>query len=791
MEGVWQKAVNHSEKKDLNDELLKFLQSADPEALKFEELVTRLERLLDEKSDNTTIAEFPEPSSEISSEPASEPIEMEKVKHDSNFLQSQWNNLGNNLDWQAIKNALVQRVDLSDVDLEDVWHTLQSWYRQIDPERNSPLAFNTIKNDVEDYLDRVPPWYLNCEKGWQEFKTVIYDPQAATVEVRAQLEQVQPQDFVRLLQQRNDLDPAKIESIVERLKTVREDVLSQIEATELQEQQQQLTQLLENHVRTVELKKLQNKDFVTEIEQLLIESGVTTETLIQLLQSWKQLDIQAWMEQRADLEPKERQQIVGQLEPIGDRLIKKISDRQTTANSIAEELQHKLESYFRYTKTKHLTSERIATKLEQLWQEAKDNLLSREQLPEIDEKKCFWLRNILHSRIDSSVLREILQRRKGLDAERAEEIATQIATWQQATETSTLKDSHLQEKSTELAENIVNYLYDAIAKNANVTEIEAGLPQLLEQAKSKTTNQIERQLYRLDWHGIEQKLKELPQNSTQQIGQTAKHLRTSIRKLAKLPRRWATRTSDRVKDISAEIRDFFSYGNKNDFTSQNLERNLKDILHSLKLESATENNLDRLEELNSATIDRSLAARKDITSQEIAEISDRFTTITKEITEEVKAKQEQTNQSMQQLSEQIGEYFGSLDLWQNQLDDFHFSTLVDSWREKVAEIPLEQLGDRLGQLSYETLAKAIETNKSLHNSTLEQVRGIQDYITQQIEDIKTSAYQQTETLKQQALDRVEATRGAIASATYWLFAITFTSAVTSALAGFLATTVSF
>ena len=61
-------------------------------------------------------------------------------------------------------------------------------------------------------------------------------------------------------------------------------------------------------------------------------------------------------------------------------------------------------------------------------------------------------------------------------------------------------------------------------------------------------------------------------------------------------------------------------------------------------------------------------------------------------------------------------------LWNKErLVCFDFQSLIDSWSEKITEIPLEELGDRLGKLSYESLAKIIETKELFSSSSLSQI----------------------------------------------------------------------
>ena len=765
LESVWQRATKRYEKSDLNEELLQFLQSANPQELKFEQLAERLEQLLDKDGDRNTADE------------SSEKDPIDEVEIDENFSPA--SNKSSSLDWKAIKNTLIERVDLSDIELEDVWYTLQSLYQEVNSSQlDTKLAFNTIANDVEDYLSHTSSWSLNCERGWQQFKEVIYDPQADPAQVRSQLEQVQPQDLVRFLQQRDDLDAEKIDEIVEHLEAVRQEVFLSIEKAEFSAQKQQLSNLIQDYVQQVELKELQGSNLPFRLERLLIESDVSTEVLTKFLDSWQQLDWQSWLEQRQDLEPNQLKQIATWLSETGDSLSEKVAAWQVQISSTGKELQHKLESYLRYTNLELLTPEKIKSKLEQLWHKAVENSPKQQLLPDIE----------------LSELINILKKRQGIETEQVEQIATQIKTnWQRLNGLVTPEISQLQTKSVELSENLVDYLSGAIAKNLEQSELEADLLPLLNLTQNKTKTVVNQQLSQLDWNEIELQLKQVQQGSEKQIQQKIKQAREATRKLAKLPRRWAIRTYKQTQDVVEELQDFFSHSNKIEFNSEQLEDHLKSIFHRSKKQSdddrhSTVENLDRLSE----NITQSLAKRNDLTSVEVAQISDRFTAITHRL----KTQQNQTNQVVGDLQDRLGEYFSSLhlidlnrDRIKDSLADFDFQSLTDSWQETIAETPLEELGDRLAKISHETLSTIIDTHELFQDSTKQQIQGIQDYVAQQIETIKTTAYQRTENFKQQTLQQAETTRKAIATAVYWMFAITFTSAMASAMAGFLATIV--
>jgi len=804
LEGVWQQAVGDYQKPDVTESLLQILQTANPEELQMDQLVKHIERSIDETAADSSVdmdRRSPQVNQDqVASEKMSDSSLGKDLETDGDRTRtSSYNGLSrsfiaeklNSLDWMAIKNTLLQRVDLSEVELEDAWHYLQSAYQKVSSSQLSEdLPFNTIKNDVEDYLWQSPSWYLNCERGWQEFKEVIYDPQADPALIRSQLEQVELPSFVELLQQRDDLEAARIDEIIEHLEAVRQEVLATLEQAELPEPNQQLGELLQNYLQTAKLTELQGDDLPSQLEQLLIKSEVKAEVLTQFLSNWQELDWHSWLKPREDLEPSQLKQIAERLANLGDRLrLKKVADWQAQMASIAKELQQKLESYLRYTNLDLLTPAKIDAKLEQLEQEAGELLPSvRQQLPDIE-----W-----------AELVKTLEKRKGLDVSQLKAIVTQIETkWRKSDKSPTPEASQLETNTKSLSENLIDYLYQAIEQNPDLATIEADLLPRLNLDRQKTQTLVDRQLTKVNWQEIETKLKHTQNSSETQILQTIKQVREATRKLIKYPRRWAKRTSQGAKDTVAELEDFFRYSNKLEFTSERLEQELKGIFNRSKIqfdseEDTTADNLASQLESTLENVTRSLDSRADLTPIEIEQTRDRSIAIIERLSAEIKTQQEQTNELVQDLLDRLGESFNSLNLWhldyekvKDSLTNFDFQSWTDSWQQTIAEIPIEQLSDRLGELSHQTLSTIMESNEIFYDSTSEQIQGIQDYVAQQVDTVQQSVDRRAENFKQQTLQQVETARKAISTAAYWMFAITFTSAVASALAGFFATTVSF
>ena len=115
--------------------MLQLFKSANPEELQ-SELVHRLGKLDHPAAENTS-ADSAESSSQEESSHTSPFQTSEDIKESPPDLDDNHNgmmkNLGSlSLDWVGIKNALLSRVDLSEVEIEDVWHQLQSLYQQLD-----------------------------------------------------------------------------------------------------------------------------------------------------------------------------------------------------------------------------------------------------------------------------------------------------------------------------------------------------------------------------------------------------------------------------------------------------------------------------------------------------------------------------------------------------------------------------------------------------------------------------------------------------------------------------------
>jgi hypothetical protein len=126
----------------------------------------------------------------------------------------------------ALVSKVVQNANLSDLDVEKVATQVNkvktavlgaaggnSSAQQPSAPAEESKPFSVIQADLQDYLLSSPAWKLSQANIKQEFKDVVYDPQADPAAIRQQLEPIDRNYFVQTLSMRDDLQPDSIERV--------------------------------------------------------------------------------------------------------------------------------------------------------------------------------------------------------------------------------------------------------------------------------------------------------------------------------------------------------------------------------------------------------------------------------------------------------------------------------------------------------------------------------------------------------------------------------------------------
>ncbi|MBE9179932.1 hypothetical protein IQ268_15275 [Oculatella sp. LEGE 06141] len=720
LESNWQEAIDRHPQHDLNAELLQFLKSANPELLKFDQLNAQLEQLLNSQPD--------EPNS------------------------TSWRTRLQQVDFGAVKRAVLHRLDLSDIDVEEIWQQLQSLRHQIisnpdeDSQSNSSeeRSFNPIREDIEDYLQYTEPSHLLSDGLATEFKQVIYDSEAAPELVRSHLEQIDPADFGIVLAQRDDLDAEQQTHVRQELKSIWQDVLDAVAAAEIEQQQHYLRQQLETYVQTAKKNDLDLDTIQASVQAnvlpVLQGAGIGATVLSQI---WSQFDRQTfeeWLHQRDDLTKKETKQLAKRLAKMGDGLVATVRDRadsiptttettETTETLEAQssELWQKLESYLRYTHVKRLTPAKAERKLQKLIHDLQATAKSAQ---------------VSFSEFDQAALVDVLQRRQGLSKKQIQQIVDQLEDrWNTVIQASqaSLHRAKVQVEPVfdDVTSKVADYLEQLDWSPDSLEELQQYLLRLLSLSTAGTWL-LRQQLADLDWDALGDRLRQKTQFDDDQIRRLIAQIKTVVHRAIKAPRRWALRSPS---------------------TSSTA------VPNPTVAGSQSEPDRSRVDQLLSKMGDA-------LNGLDFSELS--YTSI---------------KYDLQQLLNDSPLGFDSLN--QSLKSVFDFSTdAVGGSLDALRDSLTATLRDRLIQFNQSILASVLQSRTNLSDTVRQQVtnqvEGVRDRMLAQVEQVQQGIQARVEAIKLDAQQRAEATRRAAATAAWWLFATAMTSAVTSAIAGTVA-----
>ena len=222
---------------------------------------------------------------------------------------------------EALVGTVLSRTDLSDLDVEKISGQLQQLTAKGTEQAKSlaskvgdkvpALPFNTAKADVENYLLNAQPWHLNRETIKQEFRDVIYDPEASPGAVLRQLELFNPDYFVGILCRREGFAPEQVAEIAEQLEAVRQEVLEIVQAAAGEEQSQDLRSRIENYLRSTGKEELNPEGIERDFQALLEDREAGFEALRDRLSQFNRDTLVQLLGQREDFSPEEADQLIG------------------------------------------------------------------------------------------------------------------------------------------------------------------------------------------------------------------------------------------------------------------------------------------------------------------------------------------------------------------------------------------------------------------------------------------------------------------------------------------------
>jgi len=270
-----------------------------------------------------------------------------------------------------------------------------------------------LRQKVEDYLRNTNKEELNPEAIEREFQTLLNDPEAGFKALRERLSQFDRDTLVQLLSQRQDLSEEQINQTIDRIESVRDNIIHapQIVADRAKQQYEEVTAKIGEYLRNTNLEELDPEGLNRDLTKLFENpkegalalrdrlSQVDRETLVKLLS------------QREDLSEEQINRTIDRVQDSIRSIVKSPRRLASRAQKTVRDFQGSLENYLRNTDKEELNPESIKRDLQLLFSEPGMGMQSLG-----DRLKHF----------DRSTLVALLSQREDISFDEANRIADQI-----------------------------------------------------------------------------------------------------------------------------------------------------------------------------------------------------------------------------------------------------------------------------------------------------------------------------------------------------------------------------
>jgi hypothetical protein len=684
--------------------------------------------------------------------------------------------------------AVIERLDLSDVDVDKITDRLQNLKDKVKgvdldtivhqleklkdktTEQLPSFPKNTVKADVEDYILNSFPWHLNPITLQNEFQEVIYDTSAEPGSVRKQLEEINQEYFSNLLGRRDDIDRNAIASMASQMESIRQDVLGIVRKETTKEQSESLRGKIENYLRSTGKEELNPEQIEKEFSTVLEDPEAGLEDLQIRFSQFDRDTLVQLLAQREDINQEEANNIVSQLESTRDNVLNRVKEVQEQAQAKAQELRQNVENYLRSANKEELNLDAIERELRTLLE---------------DPQAGFNALKTRISQFDRDTLVQLLAQREDLSEEqvnqiidRAESVRDNILPApQQAVD-------RAKQQYEETTSTIAEYLRNTNLEELNPEGIQQDLAKLFDNPQEGFSALRDR-LSHVDRETIVKLLSQREDLSEEKVNQIVDEVQTAIQNVVKAPRRLVDRATKQALDFETNLENYLRSANKEELNPDGIKRDLQMLLNDPRLGVSSLG--DRLSQFDRETIVALLSQREDISEEEANQIVDRIFSVRDAIAEQFEKIQQRVQSVLDGIFARIRDYLNSLERPELNYEGIQqdFSTLFDD-----PQAGFEALRDRLSQFDRETLVAVMSSREDISeeqaNRIIDRIEESRDSVLQQAERIQQETQKRLSAIKEETKKQVRDARKALVDATWWLLGAAVTSLAASAIAGFLA-----
>ncbi len=681
----------------------------------------------------------------------------------------------------SLANIIMRRVDLSDFDVDKIISQLKTAGQKLGEETDKVAVQvgmkdapnSTIKKDIQNYLINAYPWQLQPQNLEYEFRDLIYDVDADPESVAAELRQINRTDFTKTLKEKGLLSQSQIRNTVNILDAIRLEVIATAEAAQARAKSIELMAEVEDYLTTVPKSDLTPEKIQLEFKPILEDFNATAEQLSTRLAALDRPTLVRMLELRNDLDAIEASAIAGELEIARDQVLEANLQNINQAQTVAERQWLQVQSYLRDTGKGELNPEGIKQELKILLDD-----------PQAGSSA---LRARL-ARFDRDTLVQLLSQRQDLSAEQVEDtIDTIEGAWTQVVNLPQKLASKAQSQYDQATSAIADYLRQTGKPELNPRGIEQDLTLLLNNPKLGS-RAVRQRLAAMDRDTLVQLLAQRQDLSEADANQIINDVQSTLKNIAKAPRRAAIRTQEKVQDFQNAIADYLRSTDKAELSPAGIKRDVELLLNDPR--AGAQSLKTRLASFDRSTLVALLTQRGDIDESDVNQVVDQILSVRDSVMSQLQMVQDKIQSVIDRILAKIKDYLNSLDRPELAYEGIKRDVNVLFNDPQAGFIALK---DRFSHVDRDTLIAIMSSRDDISKADAEriitQIERTRDRALQRAERIQTEAAMRLESAKQQAAEQVEETRKAAATASWWLFLTALISGIASAGAGAIGVTI--
>jgi nucleoid DNA-binding protein len=279
-------------------------------------------------------------------------LEFKPILEDSDATYEQLNNRLIQLDRPTFERLLSQRGDLNEIEISTIITELEMTRDRVLQEAQETFGAAKAKAQrqwlhVQSYLRDTGKEELNPEAIKRELQLLIEEPEVGTAALQARLSQFDRDTLVKLLSQRQDVNEADIERIIDEVEGV------WIQARSLpgelmgkaQHQYDRATSAIAQYLRDTGKEELNPEGIQRDLELLLKDPRLGAQSLQQRLSNFDRETLVALLTQRGDISEADVNRIVDQILSVRDRFMSQLQVIQARIQSVIDRILAKIRAY--------------------------------------------------------------------------------------------------------------------------------------------------------------------------------------------------------------------------------------------------------------------------------------------------------------------------------------------------------------------------------------------------------------------------------------------------------------